>query len=235
MAKGFFITGTDTGVGKTIISGAVIKLIISFGLKACGMKPIESGCICSEGTLFPPDGMFLKKIACMEEPLTVVTPLCFKNPLAPMSASEIEKTEFSLSDIKKAFQKLSRRYEAVVVEGVGGLLVPIQSSYYVIDLVQELSLPLIVVARPGLGTINHTMLTVKYALKEGLKVAGIIINYSRPPEKSLAEKTNPGLLSRISPVPVIGIFPHLKNTGKNIIEKSALKTLNKEVIKEYLF
>lgn len=234
MSKGFFITGTDTGVGKTIISGAIIKAFSFFGIKACGMKPVESGCSREGEVLMPYDGMFLKQIAHMEEQITLITPCCFESPLAPLSASEIERTDINITKIKKAFNKLSKNYESVVVEGIGGLLAPIRKDYYLIDLAKEFRLPLIVVTRPGLGTINHTMLTVNYALKEGMEVAGVIINYCQPPENTLAEKTNPELLSRICPVPVIGIFPYLKSMEEETIEKTALKNLNLDVLKKFI-
>ncbi|MBI5638839.1 MAG: dethiobiotin synthase [Nitrospirae bacterium] len=234
MAKGFFITGTDTGVGKTIIAGAVIKAMGFLGLKTCGMKPVESGCGHEGDVLIPYDGMFLKQISHVDDPITVITPCCFENPLAPLSASEIEMTDVSVAEIKKAFKRLSDKYEAIVVEGIGGLMVPLRKNYYTFDLARELELPLIVVAKPGLGTVNHVMLTVNYALKEGLEVAGLIINYSNPPDNSLAEKTNPKLLNQISPVPIIGTFPYLKNLDEDIIEKTAIKNLDLEVIKRYL-
>lgn len=234
MPKGFFITGTDTGVGKTIIAGALIRAIHLFGMKPCGMKPIESGCGKEGDVLIPDDGMFLKQTAHMEEPISIVTPCCFENPLAPLAASEIEGKNVNISEIKKAFYKLSKKYDAVVVEGVGGLLVPIRKNYSVCELAKELGLPLIVVAKPGLGTLNHIMLTVNYARKEGLEVAGVIINYSQSPENSLAEKTNPQLLMKICPVPLLGIFPCLRNIDEESLEKAVLKNLNLEVIKKYI-
>lgn len=232
--KGFFITGTDTGVGKTIIAGAMIKALCFLGLKTGGMKPIESGCIREGDVLIPSDGMFLKQIAQMQEPVTQVTPCCFENPLAPLAASELEKKSISVTAIKKAYYSLYTHYDAVIVEGVGGLMVPLRKNYFVVDLAKEIGLPLIVVAKPGLGSINHTMLTVNYALSEGLKVAGVIINYSHPPENSLAEETNPQLLKQICPVPLIGIFPYLKDRDAAVIEKTAIKNIDIEMIKKYL-
>ena len=114
----------------------------------------------------------------MDDSIDLVTPCCFENPLAPMAASEIEGIPVDLEKIKKAYRKLSKNYDAVVVEGIGGLLVPIKRDYFVLDLAKDFGLPIIVVSRPGLGTLNHTMLTVNYAIKEGLNVAGIIINYN---------------------------------------------------------
>jgi dethiobiotin synthetase len=245
MAKGFFVTGTDTGVGKTIITAALIRAAHILGFKACGMKPIETGCTQKEfkvqgskfkvkDTLIPSDGIFLRDIADTNESIDLITPVRFENPLAPLPAAEMEKTPVDLKLIKKAYSALSHRYDVVIVEGIGGLLVPIKKSFFVLDLAKYFGLPLIVVSRPGLGTINHTMLTVNYAKKEGLTVAGIIINYSRPSERTVAEKTNPDILKRISPIPVIGTFPYLNDLENNTIEKAAVKNLNLRIIKKYL-
>ncbi len=244
MANGFFVTGTDTGVGKTIITAALIKAAEIIGLRACGMKPIETGCktasgqrsvVCSkEKTLIPSDGMFLKEMAGMADPLDLVTPVCFEKPLAPLSASGIEGKTVDLEKIKKAFTCLAGSYDAVIVEGIGGLLVPINKEYFVLDLARDFGLPLIVVSRPGLGAINHSMLTVNYALKEGLTVAGIIMNYTHTPEGDLAEKTNPEVIKQISPVPIIGTFPYLKDLESSTIEKAVIKNLDIELIRTFL-
>jgi dethiobiotin synthetase len=233
--KGFFITGTDTGVGKTVITVAVIKAIRLLGLSACGMKPIETGCIKEGDVLVPSDGMFIKTIAHMDEKVKQISPCCFESPLAPLPASEIEGIPVNLEEIKKSFLKLSKDYEAVVVEGLGGLLVPIERDYFVIDLARNFGLPVIVVSRPGLGTLNHTMLTVKYAIKEGLNVAGTIINYTQPPEDTLAEDTNPEIMKQISPIPIIGVFPYLRDLESSTIEKAVVKNLDFETLKKYLF
>lgn len=234
MAKGFFVTGTDTGVGKTIMSMALIRAIEMVGLRAGAMKPIESGCGCEGGVLIPFDGMALKQAAHMEEPTTLVTPCCFESPLAPLPASEIEMRKVNIPAIKNAYSKLSHRYDAMVVEGVGGLLVPIRKNYAVIDLAADIGLPLLVVAKPGLGTINHTLLTVRYALHEGLTVAGVIINYTMPPENSLAEETNARVLDKICPVPVIGISPYLKNITEEALERTVRKNFDLQVLRKYL-
>jgi dethiobiotin synthetase len=142
--------------------------------------------------------------------------------------------EIDIDGIRRAFSSLAGKYGAMVVEGIGGLMVPIKVNYYVLDLAREFGLPLLVVAKPGLGTINHTMLTLKCALHEGLDVAGVIINYSQPPEGSLAEKTNPKLLGQICPVPILGTFPYLKNLDEDGIAKAAMKNLDIEALKKYL-
>lgn len=237
--KGFFITGTDTGVGKTIITAALIKAAKFFGLSACGMKPIETGCQKSklkvkEEVLIPSDGMFLRRTAEMNDPLDLVTPIRFQNPLAPFPASEIERTTIDIDKIKKSFSELSKKYNAIFVEGIGGLLVPIKKDYSVLDLVRDFGLPVIVVSRPGLGTINHTMLTVNYAIKEDLPVAGIIINNTQPSKSSLSEETNPEVIRQLSTVPLLGIFPYLKELDARAIEQATKKNLDIDRIKKYL-
>jgi dethiobiotin synthetase len=234
MAKGFFITGTDTGVGKTVVAVAIIKAIGLIGLRACGMKPIETGCIREGDILVPLDGMFIKTIARMEENVKHISPCCFESPLAPLAASEIEGVSVDFDKIKRAYADLKRNYDVVVVEGIGGLLVPIKRGYFVLDLARDFGLPTIVVSRPGLGTLNHTMLTVNYAIKEGLDVAGIIINYNHPPKETLAEETNQEIIKQISKVPIIGVFPYLKDMESATIEKAVVKNLDIEIIKKYL-
>ena len=246
MTRGFFITGTDTGVGKTVIAGALLLIIRSLGISVCGMKPIETGCMKSENVvqkaesrvkdtlLIPADGMFLKEIADMDDSIDIITPIRFENHLAPFPASEIEGTPVDIEKIKKAFEDLLRKYDMAVIEGIGGLLVPLNRNYFVLDLIKQFGLPVVIVSRPGLGTINHTLLTVNYAIKEGLHVAGIIMNYSQSPEKTLAEETNPKVIRQISPVPLIGIFPYLEDLEKSIMEQTAVKTLNIEIIRHYL-
>lgn len=234
MAKGFFVTGTDTGVGKTIITAALIKTSNLLGFRACGMKPIETGCQREGGILIPSDGMLIKTVARMEETVNHISPCRFEKPLAPLPASEIEGISVNFEKIRKAYAELSQKYDVVIVEGIGGLLVPIRKDYFVLDLARDFGLPVIVVSRPGLGTINHTMLSVNYAIKEGLTVAGIIINYSQPPEGTPAEKTNPDVIKEISPVPIIGIFPYLNDLEETTIERAVVKSLNLEIIKKYL-
>jgi dethiobiotin synthetase len=236
MKKGFFITATDTGVGKTVISSALILLIKSLGFSVCGMKPIETGCIKQENndSLLPADGLFLKNISEVNESLDLITPIRFENPLAPYTASLLEDKTIELEVIQKAFIKLSNKYNIIIVEGIGGLLVPIKKDYFVLDLALELALPTIIVTRPGLGTINHTLLTLKHSLNEGLEVAGIIINYSAPPTHSIAEKTNQNILEQICPLPIIGPFPNLKDLEKETIEEASKKCIQLKHIKKYL-
>lgn len=230
MARGFFITGTDTGVGKTVIAGAVINAMRLGGIHACGMKPIETGCSRVGDVLYPSDGMFLKKIARMEEAMTRITPYCFETPAAPLVASEIEGRTIEIRAIKEEFDLLLKTYGAVIVEGIGGILVPVKKDYFIIDLVRELSLPLIVVSGPYLGALNHTLLTVNYALREGIRVSGIVINLSKPATGTIAEQTNPSVLRKLCPVPIIGTFPYLPSVTDEALEKAVIKHLDFETL-----
>jgi dethiobiotin synthetase len=235
VTKGFFITGTDTGVGKTIVSAALIRALTMLGVKAAGMKPVETGCAMTGGVPVPSDGLLLKEAANMEEDIRLVTPYALEHPLAPLAASELEGVVIEPSFIRESFESILKKYDAVVVEGVGGLLVPLKKDYSVLDMANDFALPLIVVSRPGLGTLNHTLLAVEYALLKGLSVAGIIINHSHPPDGGLAEETNPGLLRRLSPVPVIAIFPYLKEKSITELERAVSRSLNFSILKANLF
>ncbi|MBA4349442.1 MAG: dethiobiotin synthase [Thermodesulfovibrio sp.] len=241
MSKGIFITGTDTDVGKTVVSALIARAFISRGIKVGVMKPVETGCINDKGILIPPDGVFLKKMAQVDDSIDLIVPVRFEHPLAPMVASQLGGTSVEVDRLINAYKNLSNKYDFVVVEGIGGLLVPLTrigyrgggSCYFVSDLVKELKLPLIIVTRPTLGTINHTLLTVNHALKENIKVPGIIINCNEPSKDGIAEKTNPGVLKELSPVPVLGIVPYIENITADTLDEIALKVIDIDVLQLY--
>jgi len=171
----------------------------------------------------------------MEEDISLITPYALENPLAPLLAAEMEGVLIEPSLIRKRFETLLQKYDAVIVEGVGGLLVPIAKDYFVLDMAKDFSLPLLVVSRPSLGTINHTLLTVEKALLKGLSVGGVVLNYSGPAGGTLAERTNPEILERLLPVPLIGVFPYLKNRLIPEIEKAVSKSLDLSFLEKSLF
>lgn len=212
MAKGIFITGTDTGVGKTIVAAGIIRALKKRGINTGAMKPVETGCETGAGALLPADGMLLRDIAGMDEPVEVIAPVRFAHPLSPLVASEIEQRAVDISSIMAARAALAAKYDFLVAEGAGGLMVPIMKKtdavLYMTDLIRALDLPVLIVAGPGLGTINHTLLTVTHALGEGIEVRGVILNFSRPPLNTPAERTNPAVLERLCPVPVLGVVQY---------------------------
>jgi len=213
MAKGIFITGTDTGVGKTVIAAGIIRALKRKGINAGAMKPVETGC-----SPLAADAMFLREIAGMDEPVELIAPLRFSQPLAPMTASELEGKPFDIDAVLQAYAALTSKYEFLVVEGAGGLMVPLNSSpFFVADMIKTMHLPAVVVTRAGLGTINHTLLTVFHALREEITVRAVIINNSEPALNTIAEQTNPDVLKRLCPAPVVGPVPW---SGTSLSEKA---------------
>lgn len=201
LPKGIFITGTDTGVGKTVATAAIAHSLIQSGANACVMKPIQTG------AALPvlKDLEFVERVTGKSFGGDDYCPYIFDDPLAPYTASIIEKRDISTQKIKASFERLSEIHELVLVEGAGGLLVPILDGYTMADLARDLGLSLIIVARPDLGTLNHTTLTVEYAKSHGLSVLGIVIS-NFPDEPGLAEKTNPEILIQMTGLPILGVL-----------------------------
>ncbi|MEK6545130.1 MAG: dethiobiotin synthase, partial [Nitrospinota bacterium] len=217
MNKGIFITGTDTGVGKTVISAGIALLLRSKGINVGIMKPIQSG-----GRW---DTDFLIKASGVKDEIELVNPCYFKKPLAPLTASEIEGVQIDITAIKNAFDELCKRHDIVIMEGIGGLLVPLTEDYFVSTLVSELNIPIIVVSHSGLGAINHTMLTTNHAKEMGIDIIGIIFNKTKKKKKGLAEKTNPSVIERLSGVPVLGTLPYVSSINISDCKFGELKKI----------
>ena len=203
--RGIFVTGTDTGVGKTIVAATLARLLRINGVKVGVMKPVTSGCRVVAGKPVSDDAMLLCQAAgtgLSED----VAPYCLREALAPAEAAKIDGIRIDFSAIKEAFDRLASSYDYVIVEGAGGLMVPLSGGLLVADLARQLELPLLVVARPGLGTINHTVLTCFAAQQMGLQVAGVIIN-GMPEQPGLAEKSAPHQIGSLCGAPVLGIWP----------------------------
>jgi len=192
---GIFITGTDTGVGKTYVTAWLARNLMAQGFDVGVMKPI------STGPLKENDAVYLKKTLELKDSLDLINPIRLKHPLAPLPAAKIENRKLNIENIFRAYKKLLKRHDLILVEGIGGVLVPITKKYFVADLIKDLGLPAIIVARAGLGTINHTLLTVEALKKRKISVLGIILNGFKG--KDLAEKTNAEVIEKISGVPVL--------------------------------
>ncbi|GMT46963.1 MAG: ATP-dependent dethiobiotin synthetase BioD [bacterium] len=231
MKRGVFITGTDTGVGKTIVAAAITRALKMRGVNVGVMKPVETGCrMEGEKGLVPVDGAFLKYMAETDTPLSEITPYRFETPVAPMVASGIEGRVIRKEVILSTFEKISGNHDFMVVEGVGGLMVPVSRDFLVCDLVNLLDLSVIVVAGNTLGVINHTLLTVKAAENEGIRVAGVVINHTRSPRGDIAEDTNPQVLEKLLSVPVIGVFPYLEERSKEEMDRVSGYALSVEAL-----
>ena len=193
--SGIFITGTDTGVGKTHITLLLAKYFISEGIDIGIMKPIACG------PQKENDALYLKKELKLNDPIELINPIRLKLPLAPYAASAETKNKIDLKLIFRAYKKLQSLHKMILVEGVGGVLVPITKSYFVADMIKDFGLPTIIVARAGLGTINHTLLTIEALKKRKINIYGIIMNGFKG--KELSEKTNVKMIEELSGIRVI--------------------------------
>jgi len=199
---GVFVTGTDTGVGKTVVAAALGLAAQAQGRSAVGLKPAQTG---DDGTSTT-DAAFVQGVLGTSEPEGAVCPYSLRAPLAPAVAAELEERRLDTAVVAAAYAALRRRHDYVVVEGAGGVLVPFADGVNMGDLVALLNLPVVVVARPGLGTLNHTLLTLDALHRRGLRVLGVVIS-GFPAEPGLDAATNPAVLARLSPVPLLGVLP----------------------------
>ncbi|MCE5325219.1 MAG: dethiobiotin synthase [Planctomycetaceae bacterium] len=174
--RGLMVVGTDTGVGKTLIAGAIARRLRLDGRRAAVFKPAASGCRHDRNDLISADAEFLAACADTTQSLAQITPVRFAQPLAPNVAAERLGQSVDLDAIFQAYRRLPQYGEVAVVEGIGGLLCPISDDFWVIHFAKLIGLPLVLVARPGLGTINHTLLTLHAARSAGLHIAAVVIN-----------------------------------------------------------
>jgi len=174
--NGLLVTGTDTGVGKTVIAGAIARSLYMRQVRVEAFKPAASGCRRQRGDLVSEDAEFLAACGESARPLHEIAPVRFAAALAPNVAAMHTGESVDLDAIFAAYRRLDGAADAVIVEGIGGLLCPISDDFWVIHLAMMMALPVVIVARPDLGTINHTLLTIHAARSAGLRVAGVVIN-----------------------------------------------------------
>jgi dethiobiotin synthetase len=192
---GLFVTGTDTGIGKTYVGCLLARELAENGHTVGVMKPAESGA--------NNDAEMLKRASRSTAPLSRIRPYRFKAALAPGLAAEREGRKLSLEKIRAEFGRLAKGHDGVLVEGAGGLLVPLAGEALVADLAALLGLPLLIVARPGLGTINHSLLTLAEARRRGLSTVAVLLN-GRAAKGDISALGNAEAIARYGKVPVIG-------------------------------
>lgn len=234
MGKGIFVTGTDTAIGKTLVAGGLAALLRESGVDVGVMKPAESGCLRENGALVPRDALFLKEMSGCGDELQLINPYALEHPLAPALAAELEHVDISLDAIRGAYSTLASRHDLVLVEGAGGMLVPLGPHSFMVDLAGELGgLPLLVVTGSRLGTINHTLLTLYYARREGIDVLGIVMNRTSP-RGELAESHNAEALQRWGGEPFLGSLPFLPHPDPESIKEAVRANLNLEPLWQWL-
>ena len=212
--RGLFITGTDTGVGKTLIAAGIAKVFQRDGVDVTVMKPFSCGDAGQSDVDY-----FVRKLG-LKDPRELLNPFHCKYPLAPSVASRMAGQRIDVQKAVKAYRELSSRHELTIVEGVGGLLVPITNKVTVLDFIAMLKIPVIIVARSGLGTINHTALTVESLRRRKIEIAGIVMNGFR--DGGLAEKTNPKEILRLTDVPVIARVPWNRHENTRVAALSSI-------------
>jgi len=212
---GLFITGTDTAVGKTMVTAALAALLRAAGYDVGVMKPVHTGCRDPYSRQPPPDTAVLMRAARARDPVELVTPYRLRQPLSPLAAARAEARSIDLRRLRTAYRALVHRHQIVLVEGVGGLLVPLTATTTVADLIGAWQLPVILVARAGLGTLNHTLLSIEAAKRRGLTIGGIILNHSRPIGGARRRRQDPSvggnvaLLRELTRLPVVGPLSHV--------------------------
>lgn len=198
---GFFITGTDTGVGKTFVARGIAAALRARGRRIGVMKPVETGCGAGI-TRRPADALALRAAAGSPLSLDRICPYQLDAPLAPYVAARQENMRIDPAAIVAAFRVIEGGHDLTVVEGAGGLLVPIAERYSMADLAGDLELPLLVVVDSKLGAINHTLLTLEAAAARGLAVSGYVLNHAAAADEAAA--SNASVLARCTNIPCLG-------------------------------
>ncbi|MCX6353850.1 MAG: dethiobiotin synthase [Candidatus Aureabacteria bacterium] len=206
-ARTLFITGTDTGVGKTVVTALLASLLIRHGRDVGVMKPVASGGVEKEEGLRSQDLIFLRERLRLTDPEELINPVCFREPLAPAIAARREGREVDLGILDKAYEQLKRSHEFLLIEGIGGLLVPLRDRFAVADLALRWETPVLVVASPRLGTINHTCLTLSHARAHDIKTAGFLFNAARETDGGGDWKSSAACIDEFCGVPFWGMLP----------------------------
>jgi dethiobiotin synthetase len=203
-----FVTGTDTEIGKTLVSSAILHKLVERGIRACGMKPVAAGAEMVEGALHNEDADMLAAAGNVHLPSSITTPFMLREPAAPHIAAALEGVTIEAVPIIAAYAEILAASDAVVVEGVGGFRVPFNDDFDSADLAAQLNLPVVLVVGMRLGCISHALLTLEAIVARGLVLAGWVANTADPDMRFFEE--NVEALSARIPAPLLGIVPRLE-------------------------
>jgi len=210
-----FITGTDTGVGKTVVAGAIAAYYREAGGTVGVMKPAETGCCTRDGSLVPSDASFLKRASGTTDILGAVCPYTFEEPLAPAVAARAAGREISARFLVKVYRAIARQHDVTLVEGAGGVMVPICAKYTYLDLAKDLEIPVVIVGRAGLGTINHTLLTLDALRSRDIKVHAIVLNHEKRAYRDSSTDTNPEVIREMSGFGNVYELPYIQGVKRS--------------------
>jgi dethiobiotin synthetase len=207
MTHGIFITGTDTAVGKTLVTAALAWSLKELGLDVGVMKPVETGVVRAR----PSDASRLRYAAQVSDSLDRVRPYAFRLPVAPLDAARAERRAIKIATIMKAYRALQAQHDLLLVEGAGGVHVPITPSMDMLNLIEKMKAPVVVVGRAGLGGVNHAMLTLNAFRARAIPILALVLNQTVPAKTAVArrqERSTLELLRESAGVPVIGPLPY---------------------------
>jgi dethiobiotin synthetase len=202
-----FVTATDTEVGKTVVAGAICDWFKRRGARVAALKPVASGCVHRREGLVSEDAEFLAHCGDVRLPLDVICPNRYAESLSPNVAAERAGVAVDWEAVQRSMDAMSEVADVLVVEGAGGIMSPLDAKHTMLDLATWLAAPTIVVARPGLGTINHTTLTVNALRQAGVPVAGLVVNRYLADRASVADETNLRQLERWTKAPLLAVVP----------------------------
>jgi dethiobiotin synthetase len=227
---GIFITGTDTSVGKTMVAAALAWLMRRKGIDVGVMKPFATAQKIFSKRYKSTDAAILAKAAQVHDSDQEINPFFYMVPAAPLVAARIvNQSTPSIADSVKAFHKLASKHDFMIVEGVGGIMVPLTSEAYVADLARDLKLPTIIVASSRLGTLNHILLTIKICRDYDLSIQGVIIN-GMPQRPGVVEKKLVSVIQELSNVRVLCVIPRFNELTYKTIGSSIKKSVNIDII-----
>jgi dethiobiotin synthetase len=201
------ITGTDTGIGKTIIAASIAQILHEQAHRVAVFKPCGSGCVHRREGLVSEDAELLAHCANSRHPLDLICPQRYAEPLAPAIAAEKSGRPLDWDAINRSIKIMSADSDVMIVEGIGGLLVPMDDRHTFLDVAADMRSPAVIVARPALGTINHTLLTLSALRSRNIPIAGAVINRYPTDTPNLAEETNPRAIEKWGKVPILAIVP----------------------------
>ncbi len=206
LQNGVFITGTDTGVGKTFVAAGLLAALRLEGWNVAPMKPVQTGCHQRKGSWVAPDLQASLKASGLRVSTAEkadMAPYCFQPACSPHLAAKLAGKRISLKRIENAYHRLRQNYDVLIVEGAGGVLVPLNPQETMLDLMVRLQLPVVLVARPGLGTINHTLLSLRLLNAAKLAVLGVVLNQATPGRWGQIENDNRVMIERMGNVKVL--------------------------------
>lgn len=228
---GFFITGTDTDTGKTVAGTAVLSVLRQRGIDCQPMKPVQTGCYEQDGELTSPDLQFYLN-------MNVLTPgkdeekqmslYQFRPACSPHLAARKQGVDIKIPEIVHAARQLDKHHDMILIEGAGGVIVPLTESSTMLDLMQAVQLPVILVTRPGLGTINHTLLSLKEIRRAGLEVRGVIMCSTQPVKWGDVENDNRRTIETFGNTEILGCLPFNPDIASGECSSSEFQQMAKE-------